>query len=306
MPIAVFGSINIDLTTYGTRLPRPGETLHGDSYAIGLGGKGCNQAVAASRLGVRTTLVGRVGNDAFGKQALAELVSLGVATTGIRVDDGADTGIAVIGVDAGSQNCITVVGGANLAIDASDVERARAEFAAASILLLQLETPLEAGLAAADVVRAAGGRVILDPAPAPVDGLPEDILGRVDVVTPNETETERLVGLRPTNPEEAAQAATRLRAKGVGAAIVKLGARGVYYQDSQSEGFVPPFKVESIDSVAAGDCFNGGLAFALGGGMSLGDAVRFAAACGALSTTRTGASSSAPTLAEVEELLREA
>ncbi len=304
MSIVVLGSINIDLTTYGARLPRPGETLHGDRYAIRLGGKGCNQAVAASRLGAATVLVGRVGADAFGKQALAELEAFDVPTSGVLVDDTVETGIAVIGVDRQAQNCITVIGGANMAIDGSDVERARPTLEAASVLLLQLETPLSAGLAAADIVRKAGGRVVLDPAPAPADGLPADVLARVDLVTPNETETELLVGLRPTNPEEAAQAATLLRQKGVAAAVVKLGAAGVYYQDAESEGFVSPFKVSSIDSVAAGDCFNGGLAYALNTGCPLGKAIRFAAACGALSTTRAGASNSAPTREEVESLLR--
>ncbi|MFD0982768.1 ribokinase [Tropicimonas aquimaris] len=303
MPIAVFGSINIDLTTYGARLPRPGETLHGDRYAIGLGGKGCNQAVAASRLGAPTVLIGRVGDDTFGRRALADLQATGVSTRGVLIDAGAETGIAVIGVDAGAQNCITVVGGANMAIDASDVARCRSELECASVLLLQLETPLEAGLQAADIVRAAGGRVILDPAPAPQGGLPPEVLARVDIVTPNETETELLVGLRPSNPEEAARAAGLLRAQGVAAAVVKLGAAGVYYQDAESEGFVPPFKVDSIDTVAAGDCFNGGLGYALSQSAPLGEAIRFAAACGALSTTRAGASSSAPTLAEVEALL---
>lgn len=304
MSIVVLGSINIDLTAYAARLPRPGETLHGDRYAIRLGGKGCNQAVAASRLGSPTVLVGRVGDDTFAKQALAELDACGVPTDGVLVDGNAETGIAVIGVDAQAQNCITVIGGANMAIDGSDVERARPALEAASVLLLQLETPLDAGLAAADIVRRAGGRVILDPAPAPSDGLPVDVLTRVDMVTPNETETELLVGLRPTNPEEAAQAATRLREKGVAAAVIKLGAAGVYYQDAESEGFVAPFKVASIDTVAAGDCFNGGLAHALNNGAPLGEAIRFAAACGALSTTKAGASSSAPTLEKVEALLR--
>lgn len=306
MSIVVFGSINIDLTAYSAQLPRPGETLHGDRYAIRLGGKGCNQAVAASRLGAQSMLVGRVGDDTFGQQALAELTALNVSTAGVLVDGQVETGIAVIGVDANAQNCITVIGGANMAIDRSDVERARPAFEAASVLLLQLETPLEAGLAAADIVRGAGGRVILDPAPAPADGLPADVLGRVDLVTPNETETELLVGLRPTNPEDAARAAKLLRDKGAAAAIVKLGAAGVYYQDADDEGFVSPFKVNSIDTVAAGDCFNGGLAYALNDGARLGEAVRFAAACGALSTTKAGASNSAPTLKDVEALLHQA
>lgn len=303
MSIAVFGSINIDLTTYAERLPQPGETLHGSRYGLGLGGKGCNQAVACARLGADTKLVGRVGKDSFGETALKALTEFGVPTDHVLVDEQADTGIAVIGVDERAENCITVIGGANMAIDQSDVERADAAFEAASILMLQLEIPLAAGLAAADHVRSKGGRVIFDPAPAPADGLPDAVLKRVDVITPNETETGLLTGLKPSNREEAAEAAKILLAKGVAAAVIKLGAHGVYFKSGDEEGFIAPFKVKSVDSVAAGDCFNGGLAYALAQKLPLSQAVRFAAACGALSTTRPGAAPSAPTREEVEHLL---
>ena len=303
MSIAVFGSINIDLTTYGARLPSPGETLHADHYATGLGGKGCNQAVATSRLGARTTLIGRVGRDNFGDTALSVLEKFDISTDGVFVDPDADTGLAVIGVDGKGQNCITVIGGANMAIDDSDVERARERLSAADVLLLQMEIPLAVGLAAADITRENGGQVILDPAPAPAGGLSSNTLARIDLITPNETETELLTGMRPTSIEQAALCANQLRAQGVAAAVIKMGAEGVYFQDAEADGFVPPFKVNSIDSVAAGDCFNGGLAFALAKGNSLGDAVRFAAACGALSTTMAGAAASAPGLQEVVDLL---
>ncbi|MBL6929225.1 MAG: ribokinase [Rhodospirillales bacterium] len=303
MTIAVFGSINIDLTTYSAQLPRRGETLHGERYAIGLGGKGCNQAVAVSRLGSETNLIGRIGRDAFGEMALSALRRLEVSTDGVFVDSESDTGVAVIGVDAAAENCITVIGGANMAIDGTDVTRAKTTFEQAGVLLLQMEIPLAAGLAAAHVVRAGGGRVILDPAPAPTGGLDGSVLSRIDVITPNETETEILTGLRPANAKQAAVAAARLRADGVAAAVIKLGADGVYFQSDDGDGFVPPFKVKSVDSVAAGDCFNGGLAHALADGYALGDAVRFAAACGALSTTTPGASDSAPVLADVLALL---
>lgn len=303
MAIAVFGSINIDLTTYSAELPRPGETLHGERYAIGLGGKGCNQAVAASKLGAPTDLIGRIGKDGFGDTARSALRRLGVSTDGILVDPGSDTGVAVIGVDAKAENCITVIGGANMAIELSDVTRMRAAFERADVLLLQMEIPLDAGLAAADIVRQNGGRVILDPAPAPKGGLDSSVLRRIDIITPNETETEILTGLRPADAEEAAKAANRIRENGAPVAVIKLGADGVYYQSGEEDGFVPPFKVESVDSVAAGDCFNGGLAHALADGQTLGEAVRFAAACGALSTTKAGASDSAPSMAEVATLL---
>lgn len=303
MSIAVFGSINIDLVTYSDKLPRPGETLHGRRYAIGLGGKGCNQAVAVAKLGHPVNLIGRIGKDGFGNTALSALKKHGVPADGVLIDEGSDTGVAVIGVDADAQNCITVIGGANMAVNGDDVERARAVFEAADVLLLQLEIPLEAGLAAADIVRATGGKVIFDPAPAPKDGLDPSVLARIDVITPNETESETLTGILPTNADDAARAAEALMAKGVSAAVIKLGAQGVFYKDATQSGFVRPFKVTSIDSVAAGDCFNGGLAYALADGKSLGDAVRFAAACGALSTTKPGASDSAPSLADVEHLL---
>ena len=305
MPIAVFGSINIDLVTYSKHLPRPGETLHGTHYRIGLGGKGCNQAAAVTRLGERAKLVGRIGKDAFGETALAFLKEHDVSLDGIFIDETSDTGMAAIGVDERAENCITVIGGANMAIDGSDVVRASSIFDAANILLLQMEIPLEAGLAAGDIVRAHGGRVILDPAPAPQGGYSSSVYSRIDIITPNETETEILTGLRPGDAAQAKKAALILRQKGVAAAVIKLGADGVYFQDVNEEGFVPPFKVESVDSVAAGDCFNGGLAYALACGHPLAGAVRFAAACGALSTTKPGAADSAPTLAEIKTLLAE-
>ncbi len=303
MTIAVFGSINIDLTTYSKALPRPGETLHGDRYAIGLGGKGCNQAAAVSKLGGDMALIGRIGRDDFGQTALTALADLDVATDAVALDEEVNTGIAVIGVDAKAENCITVIGGANMAITSADVEAQKAIFENANILLLQLEIPLNAAMEAADLVRSSGGRVILDPAPAPKDGLSNQILASIDIITPNETETELLTGLRPSNAQEAAKAAELLLERGIKAAIIKLGANGVYYRDAAGDGFVEPYKVSSIDSVAAGDCFNGGLAFALDAGKPLGEAVQFAAACGALSTTKRGAASSAPSLQDVEKLM---
>ncbi|SNZ20199.1 ribokinase [Cohaesibacter gelatinilyticus] len=304
MSISVFGSINIDLTTYAQTLPAPGETLLADRYVLGLGGKGCNQAAAVAKLGADPVLVGRVGVDSFGKSALEEIGKLGLSTSHVHIDQDNNSGLAVIGVDAKAENSISVIGGANMAIDQSDVARADDVFKAVNILLLQMEIPLKAAMQAAEKVRTNGGLVVLDPAPAPKVGLSEDILGHIDIITPNETETEILTGIRPRNREEAAQAARLLRERGVSIAIIKLGAKGVYFQSSHEEAFVEPFKVSSIDSVAAGDCFNGGLAFALDEGMPLVEAVTFASACGALSTTKKGASASAPTREEVETLLR--
>jgi len=304
MSIVVLGSINVDIAAYAARLPRPGETVHGSSYAVTLGGKGANQAVAAARLGGKVRLVGRVGDDAFAQTALSGLSSFGIDTDLVWRDPESLTGIAVIGVDDAGENAITVIAGANLSLDESDVERARAALAGAAVVMLQLETPPSISYIAADIARSAGARVLFDPAPAPYDGLGADLYRRVDILTPNEVETEALVGFRPSSAADALRACRLLRDRGVGTAIVKLGANGACVSGPEAEGFVPPFKVRSLDSVAAGDCFNGGLAYALDKGFPMADAARFAAACGALSTTRRGAAVSAPTLAEVEALLR--
>lgn len=302
-PIVVFGSVNIDVCAYSGRLPRRGETVHGTGYAMGLGGKGANQAAAAARLGGNVAMVGRTGRDGFGEMARSRLAGFGVQTGHLHSDPGHPTGIAVIGVESSGENCITVVGGANMAVGTEDVARAAPLFGSAAVLLLQLEIPLAAGLAAASAVRAGGGRIILDPAPAPHGGLDPAVFRAVDAMTPNELETEALVGVRPSSPDEAAAAAQRLAERGLSIAVVKMGARGVWYRGLGQQGYVPPFPVTAVDTVAAGDCFNGGLAFALARGDGLADAVRFAAACGALATTRAGAADSAPTLAEVAALL---
>ncbi len=303
MTIVVFGSTNVDVTAYAARLPAPGQTVHGESYAIQLGGKGANQAVAVARLGAPVELAGRTGTDAFGTLARDRLTAFGVGTGHLLADAGTPTGIAVIGVSGDGENCITVIGGANMAVGRDDVARLSDLFAETKILLLQLEIPLEAALSAAKAVRRAGGFVILDPAPAPAEPFADDVWKSVDLVTPNETETEALTGIRPIDRASAAHAATAMMERGLPNAIVKMGAGGVYWKSAEGEGFVPSFKVEAIDTVAAGDCFNGGLAFALARGDELADAVRFASACGALATTKRGASDAAPSLGDVERLM---
>ncbi len=306
--ILCLGSVNVDIVAYADTLPRPGETIHADRSAIGLGGKGANQAASAARIagpsGAASALIGRTGADLFGELARRELARFGVDLSALHGDPDHPTGFAMISVDAAGENAITVSAGANMALDDAEVEALAGLLPDARVLLLQLETPLAVSLRAARLARAAGATVILDPAPAPASGLPDDAWAGIDLVTPNEVETERLVGIRPTDPDAAAAAAERLQARGLTRAIVKLGARGVYWRDGRQGGFVPPFKVEAIDSVAAGDCFNGGLAVALARGDALGEAVRFAAACGALATTKQGAAEAAPTFEEVMALLR--
>ncbi|MBK1869057.1 ribokinase [Aestuariivirga sp. YIM B02566] len=303
MTVAIFGSINMDVIAYLDRLPKPGETLHGSGYKMGLGGKGANQAVAARKLGSEVRFIGRTGADSFGDAARAELTSYDVDLTHIRRDEGSATGIAIIKVGEGGQNMITVIAGANGAVDQSDAQAAKADLEQARVLLLQLEVPLKGALAAAKIVRGKGGTVILDPAPAPKEPFSADIIAAVDVVTPNESETAGLLGWQPATPDDALRAARELKSKGFRTALVKLGAKGVAFSGPTEEGFVPPFKVTAIDTVAAGDSFNGGLAVALDEGKSLAEAVRFAAASGALSTTKKGASAAAPTRAEIDAFL---
>jgi ribokinase len=302
MSIAVFGSINMDITAYCDRLPKPGETLHGERYLTGLGGKGANQAAAAARLGAPTYFIGRVGSDHFGNTALELLQSFGADVKHVLNDPVHPTGIAIINVDRNGENFITVIAGANFAIDGSDVEAAADSLERAQVLLLQLEVPWSPMMLAAERARTTGAKIILDPAPAPDDAGQID-LSRIDIITPNETETEILTGIRPRDAATAAEAARRLHAKGTPIVLIKLGDRGAYLSAGTDGLFISPFKVETIDSVAAGDCFNGGLAYALSNGQGIAEAARFASACGALSTTRYGAAAAAPTLAEVEALL---
>ncbi|WP_373503911.1 ribokinase [Aestuariivirga sp.] len=306
MTIAVFGSINMDVTAYMDRLPKPGETLQGREYKLGLGGKGANQAVAARKLGSDVRFVCRLGADDFAKPAERELASYGVDLSLVRKDESGATGIAIINVGEGGENYISLIGGSNLAMDGSDVARARAALEAADVLLLQLEVPLAASLQAAAIVKARGGTVILDPAPAPRDGLPADVLQAVDIITPNETEAGLILGWQPQTLEDGLKAASELRARGVKIAVVKLGARGLAVAGPGVEAIIPSFKVTAIDTVAAGDSFNGGLAHALEAGLGIEAALRYAAACGALSTTKKGASAAAPTKAEVEAFMAKA
>ena len=305
MSIAVFGSINVDITAYSRRLPRPGETVHGDSYLIGLGGKGANQAAASARLGGEVHLIGRTGQDVFANTASDELAKYGVKTALVEQAAGQSTGIAIIGVDANGENVITVIGGANLSLSEREAENARDELASARILLLQNEVPWAAAAAAARITRDAGGTVILDPAPAPVNGLSPDAYALAHIFTPNESETEALTQIRPENGESCQAAARALHQLGAETVILKLGAKGLFLSAPGTQLHLPAFAVAAIDTVAAGDCFNGGLAHALGEGADIATAARFAAACGALSTTRRGAAQSAPILREVEEFLRQ-
>ncbi|MBD2307850.1 ribokinase [Chroococcidiopsis sp. FACHB-1243] len=314
MVAIVFGSINIDLVSKTPRLPLPGETLTGHSFATAPGGKGANQAVAIAKLGVPSYMVGRVGGDNFGRELLASLQAAGVRTENVLVDESISSGVAAIAVDDNGENQIIITPGANGRVDETDVERLQSVLKippsppfqgglggsrppsqgglGESILLLQLEIPLSAVIAAAQVAKAAGIQVILDPAPA--QNLPDELYPIVDIITPNETEAGRLVGFTVDGRETATEAAQALLQKGVGNAIVKLGAKGVICATPAETFFTPAFSVKAVDTVAAGDAFNGGLAAALVEGLSLRQAVVWGAAAGALAATKPGAQSAMP------------
>lgn len=292
MTVLVFGSINMDLVARSPRLPVPGETLTGHNFFTAPGGKGANQAVAAARLGAPTKMIGRVGSDVFGDDLLDSLGSAGVQTEAVYKNDGS-SGVALITVDDAGENMIVIVPGANGAVGQEDVARLKDLLDDASVLLLQLEVPLPAVIAAAKAAHTAGATVVLDPAPAP-EQLPAELYPFLDIITPNEVEAGQLTDMTIRGPADAARAAKVLRRRGVNTAIIKLGARGVYCESPDGHFETPSFTVTAVDTVAAGDAFNGGLATALAAGHDLRTAVRWGAAAGALSVTKEGAQPSMP------------
>jgi ribokinase len=300
--IIVVGSSNTDMIIKLARIPRPGETILGGDFVTAAGGKGANQAVGAARAGGQVTFIARVGQDMLGKQAVAGFIKHGIYVDYVFRDPSAPSGVALIFVAKDGENSIAVAGGANGRLSPADVKKAAKVFAGASVLVMQLETPLETLQAAAELATKAGVRVILNPAPA--RPLPDSLLRHVSVLTPNETEVELLTGIPVTNNASAAKAAAKLRARGVETVILTLGARGAFIADADGNRRVPGFKVKAVDTTAAGDIFNGALAVALAENKPLDDAVRFANAAAAISVTRLGAQPSAPSRKEIATLLR--
>jgi ribokinase len=293
MTIIVFGSINIDLVSKTSRLPQPGETIIGSNFCTVGGGKGANQAVAAARLGIFTHMIGRVGNDNFAEELLTNLQAAGLNTDNISIDKNTHSGVAMIAVEDSGQNHIIVIPGANNNLDDEDIEKLKKLLPGATALLLQLEIPLSIVQKAAEVASEAGVRVILDPAPVRSD-MPLELYPLIDIMTPNEVEASQLVGFAVNDRETAILAARKLQECGVNNVIVKLGDRGVVAVTGDETLFVPAFAVEAIDTVAAGDAFNGGLVAALDSGLSLSEAVMWGAAAGALCVTNMGAQVAMP------------
>ena len=299
--IVVIGSSNTDLVIKVARIPKPGETVLGGEFARNAGGKGANQAVGAARAGGAVSFIGRVGHDDFGRRALTGLAAEGINVDHVIQDPAEPSGVALIFVGDGGENSIAVASGANARLEPADVRKGRRVFRGAKVLLVQLEIPLETVEAAVGLATAAGVRVILNPAPA--RPLPQSLLRRVFLLTPNESEAEILTGVRVTSEASAAEAAQRLLALGVENVIVTMGRRGAFVSGNGVRQFVPAYRIKAVDSTAAGDIFNGTLALALAEGKPLVEAARFASAAAAISVTRLGAQASAPTREQIDRFL---
>ncbi len=298
--IVVVGSINMDLVARVARLPQPGETVLGEHLAYVPGGKGANQAVAAARLGVNVTMIGRVGDDPFGQTLLAVLRNEKIGTQHVAVVPDCSSGVAWIGVADDGMNAITVISGANGKLTPDDVNALENFIAAADALVLQLEIPLQTAAAASRLARKHRVRVILDAAPAPSSSLPDDLL-HVDVLTPNQTEAEAMTGIVIKDAAAAVQAAQQLQRNGAKTVVIKLGEQGaVWLDESGRTGHVPAQKIEAVDTTAAGDAFTAALSIALAEGQPLPAAVEWGCAAGTLAAMTHGAQPSIPTREAVE------
>ena len=299
--VTVVGSLNMDLVARAPRLPQPGETLAGRTFAQVAGGKGGNQAVAAARLGAQVSMLGCVGADANGAQLRAGLEAEGIDCSALETGREA-TGVALIVVDDASQNAIVIVAGSNGEVTPATIDRHESMLASADVVICQLETPPATVHAALAAARRLGKTVILNPAPA-TGPLPADWLPLIDYLIPNELEAATLTGLPVDSPEDAARAAAALRAAGARNVLVTLGARGVHAAlDGADARMYDAPKVKAVDTTAAGDTFIGGFAARLAQGDSVDAAIRFAQRAAALSVTRAGAQPSIPRRAEVDAL----
>jgi ribokinase len=300
-PILVVGSINMDLVMRTPRVPQPGETMFGDDLRAIPGGKGANQAVAVARLGWPVLIAGRVGRDHFGEIMLSGLESNGVDTTYVERDDTASSGTAFIFVEPSGENTIVVATGANGRFSTRSAEQLSGLLDQIDLVLLQLELPLESMARVIELAQAAGKQIVLDAGPACRRPLPAFF--QVDVITPNESETEALTGLAIRDQDSALQAALALLERGPGAVVLKLGAKGALVASREKTLIIPAIPVQAVDTTAAGDAFSAALAVSLAEGKNLEEAVRLANAAGALAVTKVGAQPSMPTRAELDAFL---
>lgn len=299
--LVVLGSINADHILNINHFPQPGETVIGKQYTVAFGGKGANQAVAAGRSGADISFIACVGDDDIGERVRQQLASDHIDTQPIEAIEDTTTGVALIFVNAEGENVIGIDAGANKAVTPEYLDRYKQQVIGASALLMQLESPLETVIAAAKIAKDNGTQVILNPAPA--CELPDELLARVDMITPNETEAEKLTGIKVDNNEDAARAAKALHDKGIATVIITLGSKGVWLSQNGEGKLVAGFRVKAVDTIAAGDTFNGALVTALLEGKPMDSAVRFAHAAAAIAVTRPGAQPSVPWRKEIDDFL---
>jgi ribokinase len=284
--IAVVGSANVDLTTFSDQFPKPGETILGQKFNLGFGGKGANQAVAARLCGAEVFMVARVGDDLFGPSTIKNFETLGINATHVRQVTGASSGVAPIFVDPSGQNRIIVVKGANDELKPADVDAAADVLKRADCIVLQFEIPLETVFYTIQFARQNGIQCILNPAPAQAIDL--QAIAGLDYFVPNETEAEAISGMPVRNLDDAKACATKLLASGVRRVMITLGANGSLLAGSDGMEHVPAFAVKSVDSTGAGDAFIGSFATFLGEGLPEQEAARRANLYAALSTTGVG------------------
>ena len=298
--IVVVGSCNTDMVIKADRLPVPGETILGGTFFMNPGGKGANQAVAAARLGGNVTLISKTGNDVFGKQSVMLYTTENIKTDYIYSDSKHPSGVALITVDSQGENCIVVASGANAYLTPSDIDKASAEIENSDLVLMQLEIPIETVEYVAEMANKKGIKVILNPAPA--RALSNNLLKNVYIIIPNKNEAEILSGIKVSDIESAKQAADIISAKGVDIVVITLGSQGALIKEYAEYHFVEAYKVDALDTTAAGDTFCGSVCVGLSEGRSILDSVKFAARAAAITVTRMGAQASIPYRSELSSL----
>jgi ribokinase len=299
--ILIIGSSNTDMVIQTDHLPLPGETILGGTFFMAAGGKGANQAVAAARLGGTVTFICKVGNDIFGNQAKTLFEQEGIDIAHLLTDAALPSGIALIMVDKYAENCIAVASGANAALTPADLQQIDALIDTATIILMQLEIPLDTVQYITSKAFSKGIPVMLNPAPACT--LTNELLQCISIITPNETEAEMLTGIKVTDIASAQQAANVLYNKGIPTVIITMGSNGALVLHDGLFTHVPTIAVKAVDTTAAGDVFNGALAVALSQGKEVIDAAAFACKAASISVTRLGAQASAPYKHEMEGTL---
>jgi ribokinase len=299
--VVVIGSYNTDLTIKTGRIPRPGETIIGGIFSEGGGGKGANQAVAAARAGADVSFIARVGNDALGREGIQRLIDEKIETRYIFLDNDVPTGVAFIVVDERGENSIVVASGANARLSIHDIDKAQDEISSAGVLLVQLESPIEAIRAAIKKCREKDTVVILNPAPA--QSLEQNLLQEIDIITPNKVEAEMITGIKVTDEESLRSIVKKFFEYGIKNVLITLGSKGIFAGLPDIMKFIPAYKVCPVDSTGAGDVFSGSLAAFLSEGMSILKAVKMANASASISVTLMGALSSAPYRMEIENFI---